>query len=189
MMDRMNDLLGPFDLFVAEMTNLLSVARSEALIVAEGKLLLGALVSSDEWLPAEYAKPVPDRYAQYLIHCDPLDRFSVVSFVWGPGQSTAVHDHTVWGLVGVMRGAEQCDEFEYRNGKVHDLDDSHIMRAGQVEAVSPTIGDWHRVSNAYDGVSISIHVYGGNIGKIHRHRLDESGKITDFVSGYENAVG
>ena len=62
------------------------------------------------------------------------------------------------------------------------------MTAGQVEAVSPTIGDWHRVSNASDGVSISIHVYGGNIGKISRHRLDENGEIIDFVSGYENAA-
>ena len=171
----MTSQLDPLNLFVAEMTNLLSVAQSEELIVVEGKLLLGALVSNDEWLPAEYAKSLPGRYGQYLLYCDPQDRFSVVSFVWGPGQSTPAHDHTVWGLVGVLRGAERCDEFELCDGQVHDLGDSDIMTVGQVEAVSSKIGDWHRVSNASDGVSISIHVYGGNIGKIRRHRLDING--------------
>ena len=30
-------------------------------------------------------------------HVDARERFSVVSFVWAPGQKTAIHDHTVWG--------------------------------------------------------------------------------------------
>ncbi len=72
-----------------------------------------------------------------------------------------------------------------KDGNVHSLDDTHIMYPGQVEAVSPTIGDWHRVSNASDGISISIHVYGGNIGTTSRHRLNETGQIIDFVSGYD----
>jgi predicted metal-dependent enzyme (double-stranded beta helix superfamily) len=184
----MDNSVEPFNLFIAEMTALVTASRREEHIIAEGKLLLGTLVSNNHWLPPQYAQPLPDRYSQYLLYCDPQDRFSVVSFVWGPGQSTSVHDHTVWGLVGVLRGAERCDEFDYRNGLIHDLDDSHIMTVGQVEAVSPTIGDWHRVSNASDGNSISIHVYGGNIGKISRHRLDTKGHIVDFVSGYENGA-
>ena len=62
------------------------------------------------------------------------------------------------------------------------------MTVGQVGAVSPLIGDWHRVSNGSDGISISIHIYGGDIGKISRHCLEESGEIIDFVSGYDNAA-
>jgi len=39
------------------------------------------------------------------------------------------------------------------------------LRAGEVDAVGPEIGDIHRVSNGLaHGVSVSIHVYGGNIG-------------------------
>jgi 3-mercaptopropionate dioxygenase len=184
----MDNSVEPLNLFIAEMTTLVTASRREEHIIAEGKLLLGALVSNDQWLPPQYAQPLTDKYSQYVLYCDPQDRFSVVSFAWGPGQSTPVHDHTVWGLVGVLRGAERCDEFECRDGEIRDLDDSHIMTVGQVEAVSPTIGDWHRVTNASDGISISIHVYGGNIGKISRHRLNESGEVIDFVSGYENAA-
>lgn len=184
----MNDLTEPLGLFIREMTALVASSPKEDTLVATGKRHLARLVSSDEWLPREFGAPRPERYAQYLLYCDPQERFSVVSFVWGPGQSTPVHDHTVWGLVGVLRGAEKCDEFEFRDGFVHDLDDSHVMTPGQVEAVSPTLGDWHRVSNWSDGVSVSIHVYGGNIGSIRRHRLDAEGKIVAFTSGYDNAA-
>ena len=40
----------------------------------------------------------------------------MVSFVWGPGQQSPIHNHTVWGLIGVLRGAELCEEFELRSG-------------------------------------------------------------------------
>jgi predicted metal-dependent enzyme (double-stranded beta helix superfamily) len=57
-----------------------------------------------------------------------------------------------------------------------------------VAAVSPTIGDIHRVSNAFsDCTSISIHVYGANIGAVHRWVYAEDGSRKPFVSGYSNA--
>ena len=63
------------------------------------------------------------------------------------------------------------------------------MHPGDIDVVSPTVGDWHRVSNALDsGVSVSIHVYGANIGAVRRHRLDDSGRVVEFVSGYSSAV-
>jgi len=56
--------------------------------------------------------------------------------------------------------------------------------------VSPTVGDIHRVANAFaDRVSISIHVYGGNIGAVRRAVYDaETGEEKPFVSGYTNLV-
>ena len=53
------------------------------------------------------------------------------------------------------------------------------------EAVSPAIGDIHRVRNALaDRVSISIHVYGANIGAVRRHVFDAKiGEAKTFVSG------
>jgi hypothetical protein len=50
------------------------------------------------------------------------------------------------------------------------------LRPGQVEAVSPRVGDVHRVSNVLsDQVSISIHVYGANIGAVKRSVFFEDG--------------
>jgi predicted metal-dependent enzyme (double-stranded beta helix superfamily) len=98
-----------------------------------------------------------------------------------------VHNHTVWGLVGVLRGAEGCEEFTVQDGLPVATGQQHVMRRGAIEAVSPTVGDWHRVRHAWDDrAAVSIHVYGANIGAVQRHRLDESGALRGFVSGYDN---
>jgi len=103
--------LAPLRTFVGQLTALVDTIDDEPTLLARGGVLLADLVAVDDWLPDEYATPSPVRYQQYLLHCDPLERFSVVSFVWGPGQSTPIHDHRVWGLVGVLRGAELDERF------------------------------------------------------------------------------
>jgi predicted metal-dependent enzyme (double-stranded beta helix superfamily) len=173
--------------FVRDFTRLVEAhGASEATMLTEGGKLLGKLVAHDDWLPEDCAQPHPQYYQQYLLHCDPLERFSVVSFVWGPGQKTPVHDHTVWGLVGVMRGTELCRRF--KPGAPMAASERQRLERGSVDHLSPQEGDIHEVANAYDDrVSISIHVYGGNIGAVRRHVFDAaSGTVKPFVSGYSN---
>lgn len=161
----------------------------EAQILSRGSALLGDLIAHDDWLPDAFAVPQPERYQQYLLHADPKERFSVVSFVWGPDQATPIHDHTVWGLIGVLRGAELSQAYA-PDSVGHWLPQGveHRLEPGQVEAVSPRIGDVHRVRNAFaDQVSISIHVYGANIGKVERSVYLQDGTRKRFVSGYSNA--
>lgn len=173
--------------FIAAMTRLVDAAGDEEpRILAEGRALLAGLIARDDCLPDAYARPHPVRYQQYLLHCDPLERFSIVSFVWGPGQRTPIHNHTVWGLIGMLRGAEQAELFD-----ADGLPTPHSharLEAGMVDAVSPGIGDIHRVANAFDDrISISIHVYGANIGAVSRQVFDAAtGVPKGFVSGYAN---
>ena len=174
--------------FVTDLDVLVSRALEEPALLAKGAALLGDLVQSDDWLPDAYAKADPDRYRQYLLYRDPAARFSVVSFVWGPGQRTPIHDHTVWGLVGVLRGAEIAERFAVEATGLRLLDEERLER-GAVDAVSPRIGDVHRVRNAYDDrVSISVHVYGADIGAVRRHSYDLAGGQKSFVSGYADAA-
>jgi predicted metal-dependent enzyme (double-stranded beta helix superfamily) len=176
--------------FLADLARLVSEERDEARLLARGKLLLGELVRHDDWLDEPWARPSPERYQQYLLYADPLERFSVVSFVWGPGQHTPIHNHTVWGLVGVLRGAELSQTY-VRDAAGRWVADGAACRLepGDVEAVSPTIGDVHSVSNALvDQASISIHVYGANIGAVRRSVFLEDGTERPFVSGYSNAT-
>ncbi len=183
-----------FRTFVADFTRLFEAgpgapAPSEDWLLERGSRLLARLIGSDDWLPEEAARPHAKYYQQYLLHCDPLERFSVVSFVWGPGQRTPVHDHCTWGMVGVLRGAEQTRRFA-RAGKGEPLiaGDSYRLEAGQVDLLSPREGDIHEVSNALaDRPSISIHVYGANIGGMSRHVYEpETGIEKPFVSGYSS---
>ena len=181
----------PLRRFVQDMTRAVAqFGGDEPAMLREGRRLLAGLIARDDWLPEAFAQAHPDTYRQYLLHCDPLERFSVVSFVWGPGQATPIHDHTVWGLVGVLRGAEKCEEFE-RAGERQPMRKTgeHLIQPGGIDAVSPTVGDIHTVSNALtDRASISIHVYGADIGRVKRHWFDPvTGEARDFVSGYSNA--
>lgn len=182
-----SDRIAPLRSFVRALTEVVDSTTAEDALLTSGRSLLEALIRDDSWLPDECGAARSDRYAQYLLHCDPLERFSMVSFVWGPGQRTPVHNHTVWGLVGVLRGSELSEEYRLSDGLPVPTGRSQLMAPGDVDAVSPTIGDWHRVTNTSDDVSISIHVYGGNVGALHRRKLDETaGALTDFVSGYDN---
>lgn len=175
--------------FVSDIAALLDAKAEEAQVLEAGKTLLADLVAHDDWLPGAFAQDNPERYTQHLLHCDSRQRFSIVSFVWGPGQSTPVHDHTVWGLVGVLRGAEISQPFRREAGGLVPDGPPHRLDPGQVEAVSPTIGDIHQVSNAYeDRVSISIHVYGANIGAVRRATYDAEGRPKPFISGYSNTA-
>ncbi|HEY1395197.1 cysteine dioxygenase [Roseateles sp.] len=176
----------PLQRFIASIEAAIDQGLGEAALLTELRPLLAELVARDDWLPSSHAQPGADRYRQYPLHVDAQGRFSVVSFVWGPGQATPVHDHTVWGLIGMLRGAE--DSQGYRFTGPHELvPDGPPVRLspGQVEAVSPRLGDIHRVRNAVEGqVSISIHVYGADIGRIERSTYDADGTPHRFVSGY-----
>lgn len=183
------DRIAPLREFVVAMTRLAETTREEAPLLAGARPLLARLIASDAWLPEEFARADPDSYRQYLLHCDPLERFSVVSFVWGPGQATPVHDHTVWGLIGMLRGSERCRHYERGpDGRVRASGEEHLLHPGDIDAVSPTLGDIHVVANAVaDAPSVSVHVYGANIGAVRRHVFDErTGTESTFISGYSS---
>lgn len=168
-----------------------AAGSNEETILEQGRPLLAELIREDNWLPDAFAKPHPEYYQQYLLYCDPQERFSVISFVWGPGQKTPVHDHTVWALIGMLRGSEQGERFAVpTEGEPMRTLGNDVLEPGEIDCVSPRLGDIHRVSNVYDDrVSVSIHVYGGNIGRIQRHVYDAAtGAAKSFISGYSNAA-
>jgi predicted metal-dependent enzyme (double-stranded beta helix superfamily) len=183
------DTIAPLREFVIEMTHLVSHESAEQDLIAKGSILLKTLIQSDSWLPEFCTIPHPEFYQQFLLHADPLGRFSVVSFVWGPGQKTPIHDHCIWGLIGMLRGMEQGQRYKrLPTGELVTDGPQTVLRQGDIEAVSPTIGDIHVVSNAVpDKTSISIHVYGANIGAVKRHTYDPvTGMPKSFVSGYSS---
>ena len=177
--------------FIGALAELIDGNPREGDLLHRGGKLLAQLVSHDDWLPDEFAQPDPERYQQFLLHADSRQRFSIVSFVWGPGQSTPIHDHRVWGLIGMLRGAEDSQAYARTpDGRWAPQGAPVRLQPGQVEAVSPNdpaIGDVHRVSNAWEGhTSISIHVYGANIGAVRRAVYLADGSEKPFISGYSN---
>jgi len=175
--------------FIAEMTAIADLGLDEPDLLASARPLMERLLAKDDWLSREFAAPDERSYRQYLLHCDPLQRFSLVSFVWGPGQKTPIHDHTVWGVLGVLRGAEVSQRYVAEGGGLHQIGATEVLEAGAIDMVSPTIGDIHKVWNGSNAEpAVSIHLYGGNIGTIRRHSFDTSGAVKTFQSGYSSEV-
>lgn len=174
-----------FRTFIRELTLLADQRLDEPAMLQAAKPLMSDLISNDEWLPDAFARPDERTYQQYLLHCDPLERFSLVSFVWGPGQETPIHDHTVWGLLGVLRGSETSQRYQIAEGAMQPEGSLEILESGDIDMVSPTIGDIHKVKNgSLSKPSVSIHLYGGNIGAINRHAYASDANIKTFRSGY-----
>jgi predicted metal-dependent enzyme (double-stranded beta helix superfamily) len=173
--------------FIVGFGALVATETDEAELLRRGAKLLAALVAVDNWLDSDYRRPSRDGYQQYLLHCDSLERFSVVSFVWVGDQMTPIHDHTVWGLVGLLQGGEVSQRFVYCGGALLPDGERKRLRAGDIETISPAIGDLHQVSNDFaGGTTVSIHVYGATIGRVRRSAYRTDGQKRPFVSGYSN---
>jgi predicted metal-dependent enzyme (double-stranded beta helix superfamily) len=171
----------------------LQQAKTEEEIVVGIRPLLKSLLVHEEWLPENYQQPLSDQYASYLVYKPDDEAFAVIAFVWGPGQSSPVHDHLVWGVVGVWKGT--IEEARFRP-KQKETDGATIVleqvetvtaHAGDVSHVYPPSRDIHRVSNPFDSTAITLHVYGADIGSLERNVYDlATGKIRKVITGHQN---
>lgn len=101
-----------------------------------------------------------------VLHVEPDGSFSVVALVTKPLQETSIHDHTTWCAVAVIAGYEREERFTASN-QSHCVPEgeARIDGPGSVSGFAPP-GDVHRVTNAGNGVGVSIHVYGTDISRI-----------------------
>ena len=126
---------------------------------------LRGLLAQDGWLAPEHREPDPDRYRQHLLYVSPERTVSIVALVWLPGQSTPIHDHVSWCVVGVYEGRER--ETRYRAAGRH-LEEVGTVDAlpGHVEVIDAATEDIHAVTAVGDRPTISIHVYGADIERL-----------------------
>jgi 3-mercaptopropionate dioxygenase len=157
--------------FLDRMDALVAAKDDPHVIADETGHLLAGLLEHPRFLERRFREPAAGHYRQHLVHVHPRGAYSVVSLVWKPGQATPVHDHRCWCVVGVLQGRELEIRYHlYRNDELEFLvpDGESVYAPGQVCRLVPPNEDIHRVSNAgADGLSISIHVYGTDIGVQH----------------------
>lgn len=175
--------------FIGALAELIESHPREGDLMHRGGKLLAQLIKFDDWLAPEFAQ-VPGVDAQpYLLHKDPQGQFSVVCVVRQPGQVAPIRDHRVWGLIGLLRGAEDVQGYSPEDdGTLKPKGFSVRLEPGQVKVVSQRAGDIHRFGNASaTQISVSIQVYGADIGTAARATYALDGSQTPFVSGYANA--
>ena len=91
---------------------------------------------------------------------------------------------------GVLRGAVGRQRFALPAGALPVANGAaKLLEPGAVETFSPKSGEGVQLRNGLDDRdSISIHVYGGDIGKAVRRAVGPDGSISEFSHGYANAV-
>jgi predicted metal-dependent enzyme (double-stranded beta helix superfamily) len=181
------------DRFTEEAEAIVRSASSETDILRALKPRLERLIwSPSAWPPGAFA-PRKDRFANNLLY-RPKDRaFSVTGGNWAPGQTTPIHDHLTWAVVGVVEGEEREAIFR-RTDDGSDPKRATLRR--MTERVNgkghvTVLGHMgiHRIDNISPRQSLSVHVYGKDIGTLERHAYDpDSGAISAFVSGYCNVL-
>lgn len=136
----------------------------------ETALRLPRLLANASLLAPEQRQANDESYTQHLLYVDPEGAFSVVALVWKPGQSTPVHDHVAWCVVGVYEGEELETRYRIETGeggrRLVPTGAARHVRGEVVWLVPGGEGDLHRVSNPADRTAISIHVYGADIGRL-----------------------
>ncbi|MBR0653717.1 cysteine dioxygenase family protein [Plastoroseomonas arctica] len=177
--------------FLRDMTLLVQDEADPARQQGAAMELLRRLVGQGGWLAPDFSAAGP-AFRQVLLYNDPLDRFSLVAFIWGSeARQTPVHDHGIWGVVGVLEGEEISTEMipdpgggPMRPGRQDRL------QAGEVMLLGAPAYDIHKTANGQPGApAITIHLYGGNIGSAERRVYDEATSAATVIrSGYDNPV-
>jgi predicted metal-dependent enzyme (double-stranded beta helix superfamily) len=137
-----------------------------------------------------YEQVQPEQsYGSYLLYATPQTGLTVVLDVFAPGQAAVIHQHGVWGVIGCIHGREL--------ETVYAVDASltsppvalstRRLEPGTVVITDPHGRDFHQVECEGSEPSISLHVYGADIGRLARTMWDrETGRYVSFSSGYSN---
>jgi len=183
----------PFQVFEKSVRKVLQEAKSEKEIVHQLKPVFQSFIGKEGLVPDHYKIPKKEKYSQYLLYKPEDETFSIVAFVWGPGHTAPIHDHLVWGLVGIYEGA--IEETRYR--KKQNAEDSNqleivdivIAKQHDISFVCPPNADIHGVRNPFQETAITIHIYGTDIGKQNRHAYQKDPySIKPIVTPHDNKV-
>ena len=177
--------------FIWDIQSIVELAESDREIFVIGRDLMARLVASDDWLPANFATvDAASPCRQFHLYTDAMARFCVVSTVLSAGLTLPVCQEPVWEIMGVLRGALGRQRFALPAGAPPAANGAaKLLKPGAVETFSPKSGEAVQLCNAVDDRdSISIHVYGGDIGKLARRAIGPDGNISEFSHGYANAA-
>lgn len=185
--------------FIADLEKIVAAETDQRRIVEEVEPLLQKLIRGDLlWLKPDYRTPPADKagvasgYGQYCLYRRG-NELSVIVFCWGPGKGTPIHDHLSWGVLGFIDGCEL--ETRYRriddgtNPDHAELEEIGVFSTeqGNTSHILTPARDIHKVENPGTQPSVSIHVYGCDMGSQRRRRYDRNtGKIEWYVTRHDS---
>jgi len=150
----------------------------------------------DGWLPEACRRPIPGKAASYVLLRSKEPEYVLFSMVLPAHESTKIHNHLAWGLIGLAQGRQH--EVQYRrldDGSRPDyaelaVTQEHDLDLGEITRLLPPVDDIHIITTLSDVASISIHLLGNDLGRIPRQLFyPEERRAETFISGYDNIGG
>ncbi len=133
--------------------------------------MMRLLAEGERFLEDHHIESDSKQAARNLIYASEDDSLSLYVLVWQPGQWTPVHDHSSWGVVGVLRGL--LEERNYIRMNPLQEGDEHIdlrpggiilMNPGTVTTFVPNPDHIHETGASADGQgAMTLHLYGRNM--------------------------
>ncbi|MHC8508280.1 MAG: cysteine dioxygenase family protein [Rhodospirillales bacterium] len=145
-------------------------------------LMRRLLCGPRDFLNAGHFQADPEHYARNAVYIDAAGGPSLYALVWLPGQWTPVHDHGVWGVVGVIEGMLEERNFirvdaGHGGGTNGGTSDSGIdlrrggqvlLNEGSVTTFVPNPDHIHKTGVAQDRAkTVSLHLYGRTMDSFH----------------------
>ncbi len=167
---------------------------AEEEITARVAASLDPILGDPDLLNADQLLVKKEGFTLNQIHIESDESFSIGAGIWDVGQTTPIHDHGTWGVIGIYRGMENEESFlregPRENGARVKLtpQGKRLAGPGDVFVCCTQDNDVHRVSCASSEPVVGIHVYGGNLAKIPRFKYEEStGEVKSFATGWDYA--
>jgi len=170
--------------FIWDIQSMVELTDSEREILLIGRDLMTRLVASDDWLSAVFAKAEPGDGAQFQLFSDVLDRFTVVATVLSPGASLLIDQSSHWEIAGGLSAAVLRQAYD---PIARTKAEARLLRSGEVETRGSRDAQSMILSNRAEAQSaISVHVYGGDLGKLARRAWIGEGMAEGQSLGYAN---
>jgi predicted metal-dependent enzyme (double-stranded beta helix superfamily) len=170
------------DELIERLDRAVALGSAEACAASIKRALSDLIRSGGIRLPAEFYEPRPESYARRLLHRDTRRGYSAVVMTWGPGQGTSLHDHAgIWCVEGTVAGEMEVLQYEISetlaDGRYRFVPRGRVRAlAGAAGALIPPF-EYHVLRNGLDdAVSVTLHVYGGEMD--HCHLFEDAGEGT-----------
>jgi len=151
---------------------------------------MGELLATWTMPDARYTAMQPGYpYGSFLLYKNGDDGFVVIIDTFEGNQTTRIHNHRTWAVVGLIEGRES--EMRYRaphglQAPPEKISETVTQPGDIVKILEP---DFHSLTTTPGHNSISFHVYGADVGVIRRLCWDtEKACYREFTQGYSNTV-
>ena len=180
--------------FIKEVEGLVNETQDELELTSKISSFMNPILENPFLLNEEQLLVKKNGFTLNQVHIAPDESFSIGVGIWDVGQTTPIHDHGTWGVIGIYRGMEKEESFSNtgtrRNGSTVTINPTgnRLAKPGDTFVCCTKDTDLHRVSCASDEPVVGIHVYGGDLAKIPRFKYDEiSGEVSSFNTGWDYA--